>query len=87
MSQIFVTGDSFKNYLVAIIVPKKEPLTNLAKVKGKYRRSLLLGIQGSYAELCDKPDLKLEILKDLQRVALETKVIYFINYDSALSLK
>ncbi len=67
--QIFVHGDSYQTYLIAIVVPKKEAVLEWAKEKG---------VTGTFEELCENSkELKEQILKDLTALSREKKVSVF----------
>ncbi|XP_077865938.1 long-chain-fatty-acid--CoA ligase 5-like [Saccoglossus kowalevskii] len=55
--QVFVHGDSFKNYAVAVIVPDPDELSKWAKSNE---------ISGTLQELCKNKDVKKAILEDIQ---------------------
>ncbi len=75
--QVFIHGDGKQNYLLAVVVPNKEPVMVWAKEKGIFDLSiiLLLGLKESYEELCkSNTELTATILKDLTTVSRERKV-------------
>lgn len=65
VSQIWVYGNSYKRFLVAIVVPDPEYLGLWAKQNG---------MSGSYKELTENPKVTEVILKDLERVGKEAKL-------------
>lgn len=64
IGQSFVYGDSFQTFLVAIVVPDEEPVRAWAK-------SHILDINSStpYPELCERVELRNEILSEIQRLS------------------
>eukprot|EP00826_Nyctotherus_ovalis_P002298 TRINITY_DN1044_c0_g2_i14.p1 TRINITY_DN1044_c0_g2~~TRINITY_DN1044_c0_g2_i14.p1 ORF type:complete len:560 (-),score=170.28 TRINITY_DN1044_c0_g2_i14:178-1857(-) len=62
--QLFIYGDSYQTYLVAIVVPNKETVMQWADEHK---------VEGSYEELCGHEDLNDVILKDLARLGRERK--------------
>jgi long-chain acyl-CoA synthetase len=65
IAQIFVHGDSLKNDLVAIIVPKEDMIASWFKQHGRHENS---------ASLNDELDLKALIAADLLKVAREHRL-------------
>ncbi|XP_037753555.1 long-chain-fatty-acid--CoA ligase 1 isoform X2 [Chelonia mydas] len=63
VAQVFVYGESLQAFLIAIVVPDVETLSNWAKKKG---------FEGSYEELCKNKDLKKHILEDMLKVGKES---------------
>jgi len=63
--QVFVYGDSFKNYLVAIVVPDPEVLLPWAQQQG---------IKGDIAALCTNDKVKLMVFNSLIKVADKAKL-------------
>lgn len=68
INQVFVYGDSYKAYLVAIVVP------NEAYVSKHWAPANGLPSDTPLANLCSNPALTAEILKDMSRLAEERKV-------------
>ena len=60
VNQIFVYGDSYKNYLVAIVVPREETCVEFLKTKG------IETTKDNVTEFYDDEDLKKAVLKDLE---------------------
>ena len=58
VNQIFVYGDSYKNYLVAIVVPREETCVEFLKTKG------IETTKDNVTEFYDDEDLKKAVLKD-----------------------
>ncbi|XP_077999340.1 long-chain-fatty-acid--CoA ligase 1-like [Glandiceps talaboti] len=56
--QVFVYGDSFKNFAVGIIVPDAEELKKLAKK---------IGVSGTLEELCKNKEIKKAVLEEMQQ--------------------
>lgn len=63
--QIWVYGNSFKSYLVAIINPNAQGLQNWASQNN---------IKGTFETLCDHPKAKEYILAELTKIGKEKKV-------------
>ncbi|KAM9376917.1 long-chain-fatty-acid--CoA ligase 1-like [Pholidichthys leucotaenia] len=63
VAQVFVHGDSIQACLVAVVVPDPDFLSNWTQK--------MLGLKGSYQELCSRADVKAAILEDMQRVGKE----------------
>ena len=68
--QQFVYGDSYKTYLVAVIVPQNTEVMKWAQEKN---------IPGTYEELCNNEELKKTILKDLERLGRDKNVILIMT--------
>lgn len=68
VAQAFVHGDSFKSYVVAIIIPDQETLEPWARSKK---------IPGNFAELCENEDVKRAILDDIIAKGKEAKLNSF----------
>eukprot|EP00826_Nyctotherus_ovalis_P056084 TRINITY_DN750_c0_g2_i6.p1 TRINITY_DN750_c0_g2~~TRINITY_DN750_c0_g2_i6.p1 ORF type:complete len:586 (+),score=120.93 TRINITY_DN750_c0_g2_i6:538-2295(+) len=64
--QLFVYGDSYQRYIVAILVPNKEPVLKWAKDND---------ISESYEDLCKNEKLYNTILKDLAKLGYDRKVL------------
>jgi len=62
---VFVYGDSFKNYLVAIVVPDQDVLLPWAQQQG---------IKGDFAALCLNEKVKLMVYNSLIKVADKAKL-------------
>ncbi|XP_010214494.1 PREDICTED: long-chain-fatty-acid--CoA ligase 1, partial [Tinamus guttatus] len=62
LAQVFVHGESLQAFLIAVVVPDPETLSNWAKKRG---------FEGSYEELCRNKDLKNLILEDMVRIGKE----------------
>ena len=56
VAQVFVYGDSLKPSVVAVVVPDEEVLKKWAKSEG---------IEGDFATLCSKSQVKKKILDDM----------------------
>jgi len=65
VSQIFVTGDSLQNYLVAIVIPDPEALIPAAAQ---------LGIKEDFKDLCRNPQIKKLVYTSLIKVAEKAKL-------------
>jgi len=63
--QLFLYGDSYSTYLIAIVVPKKDQVLEWARNNN---------VQGTYEELCNNKALNEAILKDLTVLSREKKV-------------
>jgi long-chain acyl-CoA synthetase len=68
--QIYVYGDSFKNYLVGVIVPDPETLLPWAKQAGLGNENL--------ASLCKNARVKQLIYNDLSSIAAGAKLPHFM---------
>lgn len=68
IQQILVYGNSYKSYLVAIIVPLEPYVMQWAKKKG---------IKGSFEDLCASPELNKTILKSITDLGREKKLVGF----------
>lgn len=64
IGQIFVTGDSYHSFLVAVIVPRHDTMKKWAEEKG---------IPVNHEELCKNEEFKLEILRDLCDIGVKNK--------------
>jgi long-chain acyl-CoA synthetase len=62
IEQIFVYGDSLKNYLVAVVVPNANEVINYLKSKN------IDATRDNYKNYFDNEDLKNEILKSLEKL-------------------
>uniref|UniRef100_K7GCL6 Long-chain-fatty-acid--CoA ligase n=1 Tax=Pelodiscus sinensis TaxID=13735 RepID=K7GCL6_PELSI len=63
VAQVFVYGESLQAFLIAVVVPDAETLSNWAKKKG---------FEGSYEELCKNKDIRKHILEDMLKVGKES---------------
>lgn len=61
VGQCFVYGDSFQNYVVAIVVPDEEPVRMWAQKAGLEKLS--------FAELCRSPQLKEAVMDDIRKLS------------------
>jgi len=75
VKQIWVYGNSFKRYLVAVAVPDEEYLPIWAKQNST---------QGDYTSLCANPKVKAAIVADLEKVGKEAKLNGFEFVKSVL---
>ncbi|KAF7203979.1 long-chain-fatty-acid--CoA ligase 5 [Nothobranchius furzeri] len=62
VAQVFVHGDSLQSCLIAIVVPDADVLPGFAKI---------LGIQGSFEELCKNTKIKTAIISDMIKLGKE----------------
>eukprot|EP00826_Nyctotherus_ovalis_P041415 TRINITY_DN4161_c0_g1_i2.p1 TRINITY_DN4161_c0_g1~~TRINITY_DN4161_c0_g1_i2.p1 ORF type:complete len:605 (-),score=202.78 TRINITY_DN4161_c0_g1_i2:176-1990(-) len=62
VAQIFVTGNSYKNYVVAVVVPRHDTMAEWAEQRGMAK---------DYDAISRDDEFKLELLKDLERIARE----------------
>ena len=62
VNQLFVYGDSYKNYLVAILVPREETCVEFLKTKG------IITTKGEVSKYYDNEDLKKDVLRDLEEL-------------------
>lgn len=70
INQIFVYGDSYKAFLVGIIVP------NEVYIRKNWIADHNLDPNTPFADLCANPTLSADILRDMARLADERKVVY-----------
>ncbi len=63
--QVFVYGDSYQTYLLAVVVPKKEEVLAWGKEKG---------LGDNCDELCKNKELVDTVLKDMTKISREQKV-------------
>ncbi|XP_068596383.1 long-chain-fatty-acid--CoA ligase 1-like [Brachionichthys hirsutus] len=63
VAQVFVHGESLQAWLVAVVVPDIDFLSDWVK--------RTLGLEGSYQELCGREEVKKAILEDLQKLGKE----------------
>lgn len=64
--QIWVYGNSFESFLVAVVNPNKQALENWAQDNG---------IGGNFKSLCENPKAKEYILGELSKIGKEKKVL------------
>ena len=64
MSQIFVTGDSYNTYLVAVIIPRPDTVLEWGNQRGREIR---------YEDACKSNDFKLDVLRDLEKIGRDAK--------------
>jgi len=57
VSEIFVYGDAFESYIVAIVVPERTHLMKLGEN---------LNIKGNFVDLCGEKEIKQAVLKELE---------------------
>eukprot|EP00826_Nyctotherus_ovalis_P041418 TRINITY_DN4161_c0_g2_i1.p1 TRINITY_DN4161_c0_g2~~TRINITY_DN4161_c0_g2_i1.p1 ORF type:complete len:436 (+),score=116.66 TRINITY_DN4161_c0_g2_i1:73-1380(+) len=62
VSQIFVTGNSYKDFLVAVVVPREDTMAMWAE-----RRGLPINFEA----ICKNENFKVDLLKDLARIGRE----------------
>ena len=62
VDQIFIYGDSFKNYLVAVVVPRKNEIIEFLKSKK------IDANKDNYKDFFNNEDLKKEILNDMEQL-------------------
>lgn len=65
MSQIWVYGNSYESFLVAVVNPSVEALEHWAEANG---------IAGDFNSLCENPKAKAYILGELNKIGKEKKV-------------
>jgi long-chain acyl-CoA synthetase len=65
VGQAFVHGDSFQNYVVAVIVPDEEPVRHMLASKHPALA------KASFSDVCQSAELKGIIHEDIRRVAKE----------------
>lgn len=70
LCQVWVYGNSFESFLVAIVNPNKDALERWAAENG---------VNGDFKSLCENPKAKEFILGELSRVAKEKKVTYYFH--------
>ncbi len=70
MNQIFVYGDSYSHYIIAIIVPEEEEIFGWADSHNQEKNVPLL---------CETKELKDLILEELKQIAKEQDVINLNN--------
>lgn len=58
MNKVWVYGNSFESFLVAVVVPEKQAIEDWAALNGK---------SGDYAELCSDPKARRHILDELNQ--------------------
>ena len=69
-----MTGDSYKTYIVAIIVPKQGSLEEWAAKHSNDNVTFHVDIAGTIEELCNNPKVKEEVLRDLEQVGKKAGV-------------
>ncbi|XP_047335425.1 long chain acyl-CoA synthetase 4-like [Impatiens glandulifera] len=62
---MWVYGNSFKSFLVAVVNPNKELLERWAEVNG---------VKGDFSSICEKPEARAYVLEELNKMAKENKV-------------
>lgn len=65
VNEMLIHGDSSKNFLVAIVVPKKEEIEKLAAE---------MNLEDSYEKLLEKKEIKEKVLKEMNGLAKEKKL-------------
>lgn len=72
VGNLYVYGDSYQSYLVAVVVPSEEHLRAALRTRG------LDGLEGeSFAELCREPAVKAVMFEEMGKVADESKLCGF----------
>ena len=66
VSQVFVYGDSTRNFLIAIVVPDKHAVLDWYKQK--------FNKDGKFKEICDMPELKQDIQADFNAIQKKNKL-------------
>ncbi|XP_058505760.1 long-chain-fatty-acid--CoA ligase 1-like [Solea solea] len=69
VAQVFVHGDSLQSCLVAVVIPDPDFLSDWTKKT--------LGLEGSYQELCGRPDVKAAILRSMLQLGKEVGLMSF----------
>eukprot|EP01103_Thecamoeba_quadrilineata_P017923 TRINITY_DN6572_c0_g1_i1.p1 TRINITY_DN6572_c0_g1~~TRINITY_DN6572_c0_g1_i1.p1 ORF type:complete len:671 (-),score=111.81 TRINITY_DN6572_c0_g1_i1:33-2045(-) len=70
VAQIFVHGDSYRYYLIAVVVPNATPLIPWAVQNKLFATPEDVTLE----KLCEKPEVADYILKDLEKIAKESKL-------------
>ena len=58
LNQVWVYGNSFESFLIAVVVPERQPLEEWAAVNNK---------AGDFAELCNDPKARAYIQDELNK--------------------
>lgn len=66
--QVWIYGNSFESYLVAVVNPNKQAVEHYAESHN---------ISGDFESLCENPKIKEYILGELTRIGKEKKVRFF----------
>uniref|UniRef100_A0A914D5H8 long-chain-fatty-acid--CoA ligase n=1 Tax=Acrobeloides nanus TaxID=290746 RepID=A0A914D5H8_9BILA len=66
VQQIYVDGDSLERFLIAVVVPEPAPLEKWYKTK--------FGKEAGLEKICEQPEAKELILKDIQKLGKENKL-------------
>lgn len=64
--QIWIYGNSFESFLVAVVNPNKQAIERWAEENG---------VSGDFVSLCENPKVKEYILGELTRIGKEKKVL------------
>lgn len=68
--QIWVYGNSFESYLVAVVNPNKQAIEKWAEENG---------VPGDFNSLCENPKVKEYMLGEFAKLAKEKKVLSCVN--------
>lgn len=74
--QIWIYGNSFESFLVAVVNPNKEALEKWAQDNG---------VSGDFNSICENPKAKEFIIGELTKTGKEKKVSSYIAYAETLS--
>lgn len=68
IQQLLVHGNSYQNYIVALVIPQEHVVMNWAKQNG---------IKGSFEDICETEALNKAILRDLINLSRDKKLVGF----------
>ncbi|OCT67498.1 long-chain-fatty-acid--CoA ligase 4 isoform X2 [Xenopus laevis] len=68
IDNICAYANSFQSYVISFVVPNQKKLTSLAEQKG---------IDGTWEEICNNPEMETEVLREIKEVANSLKLERF----------
>eukprot|EP00079_Xenopus_tropicalis_P038689 XP_017952460.1 PREDICTED: long-chain-fatty-acid--CoA ligase 4-like [Xenopus tropicalis] len=64
IDNICAYANSFQSYVISFVVPNQKKLTSLAEQKG---------IDGTWEDICNNPEMETEVLREIKEVASSRK--------------
>ena len=71
VGNLFVYGDSYQSFLVAVVIPSEHHLRECLKSRGIKEEGV------SFADLCKMPEVKAVVFDEMNKVANQSKLVGF----------